>query len=85
MNRMIRRVSWVSWLSTVLASCAPATQTDTGSAPATQKSDCGFRSASTCWTLGPRFPATRAIHHQRPENLETPTAVATASDSTGPK
>jgi hypothetical protein len=48
--------------------------------------DCSFRSAASCWTLGPRFPSKRIQSDDtRPDDaLRQPTAtLANTPDSTG--
>jgi len=45
--------------------------------------DCSFGSATTCWTIGTRFPARRAAADSAPRELlgHPPLIVASAPDS----
>jgi hypothetical protein len=69
-------------LAVLLASCAASNQTSSGSTVALQEPDCGFRSPTTCWTLGGRFPEKFQNDRAVPrESLDSPTAIALTRDS----
>jgi hypothetical protein len=64
--------------------CGCAATTQSGSSAAPREPDCSFRSATTCWTLGSRFPSPRAAQPDsaRKELLEQPpTILATEADT----
>ena len=58
----------------LLSGCAAGMpQTSSSSAMSERERDCSFRSATTCWTLAPRVPASRAAPRDSvPDQLLTP-------------
>jgi hypothetical protein len=72
---------WPAMVAALLGACALAA----GSAPppASAVSDCQFRSPTSCWTLGPRYPDRRpAAVDSAPPILGPPPAVlASTADS----
>jgi hypothetical protein len=69
----------------LLCGCAAATQSASTAAP--NEPDCSFRSATTCWTFGSRFPSRRAARPDsvRKELLDQPaTILATEADTVPP-
>ncbi|HEY7635585.1 MAG TPA: hypothetical protein VH763_08580 [Gemmatimonadales bacterium] len=62
----------------LLCGCAPATQSASSMAP--HEPDCSFRSATTCWTFGGRFPSARSAEpdSDRKELLAPPTPLLAA-------
>jgi len=65
----------------LLCGCAPTAQQTW---PAQAEPDCSFRAATSCWTLGPRFPSARVERSdsQPGRILRPPPAVlASAADS----
>jgi hypothetical protein len=66
----------------LLCGCAAATQSASTASP--KEPDCSFRSATTCWTFGSRFPAPRAnsTDSVKKELQEQPaTILAAGADS----
>jgi len=73
------------WLTVgiVLTGCAPTA--GLSPAPEAGRPDCSFRSATSCWTVGTRFPSGRAEPGDSlPEKLLSPppAALASGADST---
>jgi hypothetical protein len=64
----------------VLAGCAPGVHSTVAR---TTDGDCGFRSATSCWTLGPRYPErrTQQADSAAPLLQPPPPALATAADT----
>jgi hypothetical protein len=80
-TEMRQTLSWAV-LAVLLVSCAASNQTSSNSTVAPQEPDCGFRSPTTCWTLGGRFPEKPQNDRAVPrESLDPPTAVALRRDS----
>jgi len=77
---MSRRHGWSVGAAVLLAGCAPAAHS-----PAARVAEeaCGFRSPTSCWTLGPRYgPARRQQADSAPRMLRSPRpALASAGDS----
>jgi hypothetical protein len=70
---------------TLLWGCAATTQSASTASP--KEPDCSFRSATTCWTFGSRFPSprTNSPDSMRKELQEQPaTILATGADSVPP-
>ena len=69
----------------LLSACVAGVPASSSSAPAPDpERDCSFRSATTCWTLAPRVPASRpAARDSAPDQLLTPPrpVLATRADS----
>ena len=67
----------------LLCGCAP--RPEEASEPPAPEPDCSFRAATSCWTLGARFPERRSepTDSQPGQILKPPAAVlATETDST---
>jgi hypothetical protein len=64
----------------LLGGCAATAQS---SSVAPERSDCSFRSATTCWTIAGRFPAPRAETRDSvpDELLNQPTVLASEADT----
>lgn len=65
----------------LLCGCAPTAQQ---TRPARVEPDCSFRAATSCWTLGPRFPSASAERSDsQPERIlrSPPAVLASAADS----
>jgi hypothetical protein len=78
---MNRRHGWSVGAAVLLAGCAPVVHPP--AARATEEA-CGFRSPTSCWTLGPRYgPPLRQQADSAPQILQPPPrALAAAGDST---
>ena len=81
-------MSTPGWMAlTLLATvflCGCAATTQSASATRGREPDCSFRAATTCWTLGGRFPAPHADGRDSvPTEVlkQPPTLLATGVDS----
>ncbi len=75
---MNRRRGWSVGAAVLLAGCAPAVH----ATPArVAEAACGFRSATSCWTLGPRYgPPRRQQADSASRMLRPPPPVLASAD-----
>jgi hypothetical protein len=81
---MSRAASGVLRVVGLVLLCGCAATTQSVSSAARSEPDCSFRSATTCWTLGSRFPSPRDAKPDsaRKDLLEQPpTTLATEADT----